>query len=113
MSDFAQDIRIAPATPWRLLLSGLVLFLLQYALALVFSLILFAPMTFFLMLPVMAAIESGAAPPLGAIFGLMAVLFGAGVVFQVLATAFALAFVVGKSWGGARLVFVQDRKDRA
>ena len=107
----SRELQIAPASIGRVALSGFVVFLLHYAIAVFLGIVLAIPTMIFLLQPLVKAIDHAdpnAVFPNERIIAIFPLLFVGGFAIQILATILALAFVIGKHWGGARLAFVYD-----
>ena len=103
-----KALEIAPASVWRLAQSGVVLFLLQMALSIVLGMVVMLPAMALIFIPTIRAVEAGMLPSPDGVMAMMPAYFFGMLVVNVLATALALAFIVGKKWGGARLAFVYE-----
>ena len=103
-----KALEIAPASIWRLTQSGVVLFLLQMALSVVLGMVVLLPTMALIFIPTIRAVEAGMLPSPESAFAMFPAYFLGMLVADVLATALALGFIVGKKWGGARLAFVYE-----
>lgn len=118
MSEIDRDIardrdgrrlgEVAPATAGRVTLAATVQFIVMYIAALALQILVITPLFVFIMLPIIAGKETNSPPDAAMVVGFFALAILAALFVAIAANAVALRFIIGKRWGGARLLFVYD-----